>query len=376
MIEDAAHRMPPRPDTDDYRTLFLQGAPMMDMRAPVEFAQGAFPNATSLPLMSDDERRQVGICYKQKGQDAAIELGHTLVSGDVREQRLAAWLDFARSHPDGYLYCFRGGLRSATVQQWLRDAGVDYPLVRGGYKAMRRFLIKALSESLSGLQLTLIAGSTGTGKTRVIHALSRAVDLEGMAHHRGSAFGQLLEPQPSQIDFENTLSVALLRLLGGGDKRVFMEDEGRLIGRLSLPENLRDHMAGVPLLVVEEPLSSRVDAVVEDYIHDLGERFEAHYPGEGPEQHRQKMQADLARVRKRLGGLLYKQASAQMDAAFDLQWRSGDDTGHRVWIEMLLRDYYDPMYTYQIGKRHGEVLFRGRRSEVIQYAQDMAPSAG
>ena len=132
--------MPQRPDTDDYRALFLGDAPMMDMRAPKEFTQGSFPCASSLPLMSDDERAQVGSCYKQRGQQAAIELGHQLVSGGLKAQRLAGWVDFARNHPDGYVYCFRGGLRSQTVQQWLREAGVDYPLIKGGYKAMRRFL--------------------------------------------------------------------------------------------------------------------------------------------------------------------------------------------------------------------------------------------
>ena len=119
---------------------------MMDMRAPAEFDHGAFPSALSLPLMTDEERAQVGICYKQQGQQAAIELGHQLVAGQTREQRLAQWREFAQANPAGYLYCFRGGLRSQTVQQWLHEAGIDYPLVLGGYKAMRRFLIDELAQ--------------------------------------------------------------------------------------------------------------------------------------------------------------------------------------------------------------------------------------
>ena len=133
--------MPARPDTNDYRALFLRPTPMMDMRAPAEFVHGAFPSALSLPLMSDEERAQVGICYKQQGQDAAITLGHQLVYGELKAQRLAQWTAFARQHPHGYLYCFRGGLRSQTVQRWLHEEGIDYPLVTGGYKAMRRFLL-------------------------------------------------------------------------------------------------------------------------------------------------------------------------------------------------------------------------------------------
>ena len=93
--------MTSRADTQDYRELFLSDAPMMDMRAPAEFSHGAFPTAHSLPLMTDDERAQVGICYKQRGQDAAIELGHQLVAGDVKTERLARWKAFASSHPQG-----------------------------------------------------------------------------------------------------------------------------------------------------------------------------------------------------------------------------------------------------------------------------------
>ena len=104
-----------RDDTADYRALFLEDVPLMDTRAPVEFARGAFPTAANLPIMTGEERHQVGICYKEHGQAAAIELGHRLVSGDTRDARIAGWCDFARQHPDGYLYCFRGGLRSRTA---------------------------------------------------------------------------------------------------------------------------------------------------------------------------------------------------------------------------------------------------------------------
>lgn len=360
--------MPVRHDTDDYRTLFLTGAPMMDMRAPLEFARGAFPSATSLPLMSDEERAQVGTCYKQRGQQAAIDLGHRLVSGATREQRLAAWREFARQHPDGYLYCFRGGLRSQTVQQWLRDEGCDYPLVRGGYKAMRRFLIDELANSVDAAQFILVSGKTGTGKTRVIQGLARCVDLEGLARHRGSSFGQLPDPQPSQIDFENSLSIALLKLRTEAAGPVFLEDEGRLIGRLSLPDVLRAKMAVAPMVVVEQSLEERVDVVIEDYIIDLGRRYQALHGDAGHKQHAQKMQADLGRIRKRLGGDRYQQVSRLMAEAFALQQRSGDVGGHRAWIAFLLGEYYDPMYEYQLEQRKGTVLFSGDRSSVLAWA--------
>src|SRR3546814_43288 len=107
-----------RTNSDQYKEIFLNDLPLMDMRAPVEFSKGAFPCARNLPLMNDDERQQVGACYKRKGQQAALELGHSLVAGTLKTERIAAWADFARKHPDGYLYCFHGGLRSQIAQQW------------------------------------------------------------------------------------------------------------------------------------------------------------------------------------------------------------------------------------------------------------------
>ena len=282
-----------RADTENYRALFLADAPMMDMRSPGEFLHGAFPGARNLPLMSDAERADVGACYKREGQAAAIELGHRLVSGQTRERRLAAWCEFAGNHPDGDLYCFRGGLRSQTVQQWLRDAGIDYPLVRGGYKAMRRFLLDELERSVVTADIVLVCGKTGSGKTRVVTRVPRSVDLEGLAGHRGSTFGQLPQPQPSQIDFENALSIALLKLLQAGKTRVVLEDEGRLIGRLHLPEVLRDKMAAAPMLVVEQSLAERVQVVLEDYVLDLGRRYAELHGAEGPPLHRDKMTSKI-----------------------------------------------------------------------------------
>ncbi len=362
--------MAQRPDTQNYRSLFLNGTPLMDMRAPAEFSQGAFPGVLSLPLMSDDERAEVGICYKAQGQPAAIALGNKLVSGGLRDQRMAQWSEFAQAHPQGYLYCFRGGLRSQTVQQWLRDTGIDYPLVTGGYKAMRRFLLDELQRSIELADIVLIAGKTGTGKTRVIEQLSRSVDLEGLANHRGSSFGQLLEPQPRQIDFENALSIALMKLLAGGEKRIYLEDEGRLIGRLYLPDILQAKMKQAPMVVVEQTMVQRVDVVVHDYVLDLGKRFATTHGEQGAVLHAQKMQADLLRIRKRLGGERHQLVSALMNAAFEQQWQNGDLTLHREWVAALLDQYYDAMYDYQLSLRSGGELFRGTREEVVAWATD------
>ena len=350
------------------RALFLGDVPLMDMRAPAEFAHGSFPAAHSLPLMTDEERAQVSICYKQNGQDAAVRLGLELVAGAVKAQRLAGWREFALAHPEGYLYCFRGGLRSQTVQQWLRAEGIDYPLVRGGYKAMRRFLLEQLELSLARAELVLVSGKTGSGKTRVISRLERSMDLEGLARHRGSTFGQLPEPQPSQIDFENAISIALLKLLAGAESRVYVEDEGRLIGRLYLPESLRERMKLSPMVVVEQTLAERVEVILEDYVVDLGQRFVMIYGEQGPARHREKLQSDLQRIQKRLGGERHRQVSDLMDAAFAWQLDRGQLDLHRQWITLLLDQYYDPMYEYQLGQRAGGVLFRGNREAAVEWA--------
>lgn len=364
--------MPARPDTEDYRALFLTHTPMMDMRAPAEFSQGSFPASLSLPLMSDDERAQVGTCYKHRGQAAAIELGHELVSGEVKAQRMAEWEAFARRFPQGYLYCFRGGLRSQTVQQWLREAGIDYPLVRGGYKAMRRFLLDELERSVTAGEFVLIAGKTGTGKTRVITRLVRSVDLEGLANHRGSSFGQLPTPQPSQIDFENYVSIALMKLLARSPGRIFLEDEGRLVGRRYLPDSLYQKMATAPMAVVEQSLEERIDVVIDDYVVDLGRRYVILHGEQGAQLHSEKMQQDLSRIRKRLGGERHRQASDMMAAAFAQQQRDGDLALHRHWVAFLLQNYYDSMYEYQLSKRQGQELFRGDRAAVIAWAEQGA----
>jgi tRNA 2-selenouridine synthase len=358
-----------RQDTADYRSLFLRDTPLMDTRAPAEFARGSFPTASNLPLMSDEERQQVGICYKESGQAAAIELGHSLVTGQTRERRLEAWCRFARDNPRGYVYCFRGGLRSTTVRQWMREAGTDYPLVEGGYKAMRRFLLENLEQRVATGGFVLVAGKTGSGKTRVIEAVPRAVNLEALAHHRGSSFGRLLEPQPSQIDFENALSIVLLRRFHDTSTPVLIEDEGKLIGRIGLPDSLRQKMQVSPLLVVEESLASRVEVILDDYVRDLGERYRRQYAEQGPLHHEQHLREGLARIQRRLGGHLHQDIDARIEAAFETKDPGLANDLHRGWIEILLSGYYDPMYDYQMRNREGAVLGGGSRDEIITLAQ-------
>ena len=128
------------PLINNYKQLLLDYTPMIDVRAPVEFATGALPASINLPLMTDDERHQVGLRYKNNGQDSAIAMGHQLVHGEIKQQRVQAWQDFIQANPSAVLYCARGGLRSQLTQQWLAEAGIDCPRVEGGYKSLRGFL--------------------------------------------------------------------------------------------------------------------------------------------------------------------------------------------------------------------------------------------
>ncbi|MFB1010205.1 MAG: tRNA 2-selenouridine(34) synthase MnmH [Thiopseudomonas sp.] len=352
-------------DCSDYKRIFLQDLPLIDTRAPIEFAKGSFPHAVNLPLMTDSERQKVGTCYKQQGQQAAIELGHSLVRGAVKEQRVAAWADFARTHPQGLLYCFRGGLRSQISQQWLREAGVDYPRVAGGYKAMRTFLIETLERAVTECRFTLIDGLTGTGKTDVLLQLPHSLDLEGHANHRGSSFGKHATPQPSQIDFENRLAIDVLKKREQGIQHFVLENEARIVGSCSLPLGLHRRMQTAPILLLDDSFDNRVERIVRDYVVLLREEFvQLHGQEQGDLLFAERLRDSMGRIHKRLGGALYQELAQVLDAALDEQLSSGRTDGHRAWIERLLRDYYDPMYHYQQSKVRERVVFRGDRAAI------------
>ena len=171
-----------RPDTDNYFELFINDIPLMDVRAPVEFDKGAFPSAANIPLLDDSQRQQIGIRYKNAGEQEAVELGLQLATPEIRAQRIKDWKEFCRQNPQGYLYCFRGGLRSRTAQSWIREQGIEFPLIKGGYKAMRRYLIDELETSIDTVPIVIVSGLTGSGKTRVlVHRIAWLIDVEGLS---------------------------------------------------------------------------------------------------------------------------------------------------------------------------------------------------
>lgn len=362
-----------RADTCDYRQLFLADVPMMDVRAPVEFAKGAFPGVINRPLMDDQERQKVGTCYKQHGQQAAIELGNRLVSGALKAERIEAWVDFARNNPEGYIYCFRGGLRSLIAQQWLQsEAGITYPRVTGGYKALRNFLLDTVEKAAARPDFVLVGGMTGTGKTEVLARLEDSVDLEGLANHRGSSFGKRATPQPAQIDFENALAIRLLKMQAANVSQFVLEDEARLVGRCSIPLPLFQGMQQYPLVWLEDSLEGRVERILKDYVVDLCDEFVTDQGDAGFSAFAERLQQSLVNISKRLGGEQYKRLALIMDQALAEQARSGAVDLHRDWIEALLTGYYDPMYVYQRESKASRIEFAGEQDAVVEFLRERA----
>ncbi len=317
--------------------------------------------------MNDAEREAVGICYKEHGPDAAAELGHQLVFGDIKAQRVKQWQDITKAHPDAILYCFRGGLRSRIAQQWLSDAGVDRPFIEGGYKAMRKYLLEQLHQRFDEGQFLVLSGETGSGKTEVINAWAHSIDLEGLARHRGSAFGKTFEPQPTQIDFENSWSVAWLKRINISDSPILIEDESHLIGRIVvLPEYLAASQLANNILL-EVPYQERIARIRRDYFMNAFEHYQHNNPETAYDLLDAFIRNTVLRIKKRLGGARFALINKTLDAAITVlksqnQWSGFDDI-----INILLSEYYDPMYQYQYQQKADKTVFKGSHADIIEW---------
>ena len=353
-----------------YRHLFVSDVPLLDVRAPVEFVRGAFPMATNLPLLNDEERSEVGSCYKIFGQEAAIELGHTLISGDIKSARIEQWRDYLQKHPDAHLYCFRGGLRSRTTQQWLAEQGLHVPLIPGGYKAMRTFLLKQFETLTNKREVFVLGGYTGVGKTTVINQLRGGVDLEGYAKHRGSSFGQRAEAQPSQINFENALAVDVLKKNHQNCRSFVFEDEGRIIGRCAVPLELLSKIRSAPMVLLRAEFSERVNAIYQEYVCGINNGILLHGP-EAENKQALYLLGSLQKIKKRLGGSAHDRIEHLMRSALAEDALSSDGRGgklfHEQWIADLLTHYYDKMYDYQLSQKQNKVVFCGNYAEVLAW---------
>lgn len=363
----------------------MANTPLIDVRAPIEFQQGSLPGAVNLPILNDQERALIGTTYKQQGQEAAVKLGYELISGAVKESRVQLWAESIQANPQTVIYCFRGGKRSQITQQWLREIGIERPIIEGGYKAVRGFLISELERYSQTHSFRVLTGATGSGKTRFLQELKNEiglVDLEKLAHHRGSAFGSMGVPQPSQIDFENQLSLKLIRLDRDFPKdfKPLIEDESRLIGACHLPGAFFESLRSSSVIWIDEPLDKRVDNIFKDYIVDSAIGLAvASIPRCAEEVEILKSEAlrlfdryknAVKAITRKLGGLRAQEILVDLLAAETQFLESGELFANRIWIEKLISWYYDPMYSGSLEKRQSHVLFKGSYEACLGFCRD------
>lgn len=351
------------PLIDDFLSVVLQKRPLLDVRASIEFEKGAFATSTNIAILDDEQRRLVGICYKEKGNAAAVELGKKLVHEKVQAQRVLAWKEYIQKNPDAYLYCFRGGQRSRIAQAWLDEAGVTIPRLKGGYKAFRSFLIGKSLEVTAKTKIIIIGGRTGSGKTLLLNQLSNAIDLEGLAKHRGSSFGKFISPQPSQIDFENNLYYKLIEHNAQQHKHLIIEHESHNIGRVYIPKPIFENFSKGGLVILHTPLDERVQITYEEYVAQALQEYRSVFAKDAKIQWFNDINAGLDRIQKRLGSERYLKIKKLFLQSFE-NW---NEAGHKEWIEILLSEYYDPMYDYQIKKSPIPILFEGNAQEIFSF---------
>lgn len=238
---------------------------LIDVRSPLEYAQGHIPGSVNLPLFSDDERAIVGTLYKQSGKEASLLKGLDFVgvkmSGFVKKLKTL----ISGKSKEVVIYCWRGGMRSASMG-WLFDtAGFKTTVIEGGYKSYRAYIRQ---KSGTGIPMIVLGGMTGSGKTEILHELKKRgeqiIDLEGIAHNKGSVFGYLGQlPQPSNEQFENILFEEWSKLDPG--KPVWVEDESRSIGTVSLSTPFFEAMKRAPMVMLNVPMEKRVERLVTEY---------------------------------------------------------------------------------------------------------------
>lgn len=236
---------------------------IIDVRAPLEFFKGHLPNAINIPLFEDIERAEIGTLYKQQGKDIAVNRGLEIVS-----PKMTLFVNQVKAlskNKKAFVYCFRGGMRSNSFSWLMNTSGLDTCIMQGGYKAFRNYVLKFFDNER---KIILLGGKTGSGKTDILKKLNtlslQTIDLEGFAHHKGSAFGAINEQHqnPQQV-FEHDLYHGLSLL--NHTQAVVLEDESQTIGYNKLPHGLWLQMKKAPIIKIEIPFELRVQKLVDDY---------------------------------------------------------------------------------------------------------------
>lgn len=261
--------------------------PVLDVRSPGEYTHAHIPGAHSFPLFSDEERKVVGTTYKQQSRENAIKTGLDYFGPKMRGMVEQAE-QLAKEDKTLLVHCWRGGMRSAAVA-WLLDMyGLKVYTLAGGYKSFRNWALKQFEK---GYHFKILGGYTGSGKTEVLHQLAtNKIDLEGLAVHRGSAFGAIPgQEQPSQEMFENKLALALSLQ---GDKTIWLEDESQRVGLVNIPHPIWKQMRLSQVFFLDIPFEERLQHIVKGY----------------GSIEKDKLVNSIMRIKKRLGGLETKTA--------------------------------------------------------------------
>jgi tRNA 2-selenouridine synthase len=300
--------------------------PVADVRSPSEFNCGHIPGAVNIPLFNDSEREAVGIKYKKEGRLQAILEGLKQSAPEMSGKLENAM----RLALDGKLlvHCWRGGMRSEAMAWLFSLGGIDTEILEGGYKMYRNYILESLSEKR---KMIVLGGMTGSSKTHILKYLNRhghqVLDLEGLANHKGSAFGSLGQmPQPSTEQFANILFDKWKQI--DRNLPLWVEDESRNIGTVFMPERFYTNIQDTPTIVLMMNIRARVPRLIEEY---------STYPPES-------LKASVLKISKRLGG---DNTSDAIDAV-----ETGD---FRKAIEITL-SYYDKAYLFGLKKKNEKNL--------------------
>jgi tRNA 2-selenouridine synthase len=295
--------------------------PVVDARSEGEFMDGHIPGAINIPILNNEERKAVGTDYKQKGQLEAIKTGFRLVGPRIIDIVNAA--EGVATNRELLVHCWRGGMRSGNFCHFVGMAKMKTHQLKGGYKAYRH---EALQSFKLPLQLMVIGGSTGSGKSEILRALKlrgeQVIDLEAIARHKGSVFGGLMmPPQPTTEQFQNELYEEILTL--DLTRRVWIEDESIAVGKIFLPLDLWKTMSEAPLIEVLVSKEERIKRLVTEY-------------GPAPKD---QFLASMEKIVKKLGGQHFNSAKEKL---FE------DDMA--ATIDILLT-YYDKAYATGMSKK-------------------------
>ncbi len=299
--------------------------PIIDVRSPGEFEKGHIPGAVNIALFSNSERADVGTVYKKQSKEKAMEIGLKYV-----EPKLDNFIQQARElAPNGHVivHCWRGGMRSKAFAEHLHDNGfTDVSTIIGGYKSFRNYALDSFSKKA---KLCTLGGYTGSGKTYILHQLhemgEQVIDLEGLANHKGSAFGGIGQGQQPTIEqFENNLFWQWKNL--DYSKTIWVEDESHRIGTVNIPMNFYDNMRSEPVLFVDLPQSERVKHLVTEY---------ATFP-------KSELAISINHISKRLGGENTKKALQSIE------------NGDFEYVAEIALKYYDKYYLRGLNKRENQ----------------------